>query len=190
MGQDKALIAIEGVPLLRRVCEAALQCTPRVYVVTPWIERYQKVIPPTCHLIQEQLLPAETGPHGPLVGFAQALAHIETDWVLLLACDLPCLQSEVLQRWASELEGSGDAIALLPRTKKGWDALCGFYQTKCLASLMAAIERGERSFQGWLAQETVKEIGVSDPSMLFNCNTVEDLVVLTGSEKWKVRYGE
>jgi molybdopterin-guanine dinucleotide biosynthesis protein A len=178
MGQDKALIGIEGVPLLRRVCEAALQCTSRVYVVTPWIERYREVIPPTCHLIQEQPLPAETRPHGPLVGFAQALAHVETDWVLLLACDLPCLQGKVLQRWAGELQSSGDAIALLPRTEKGWDVLCGFYRTKCLTSLIAAIERGERSFQGWLAQETIKEITVSDPGMLFNCNTREDLAAL------------
>ncbi len=34
MGHDKALIEISGVPLLRRVCEAALQCTNQVYVVT------------------------------------------------------------------------------------------------------------------------------------------------------------
>ena len=48
MGQDKALILIDSVPLLRRVCEAGLQCSPEVYVVTAWPDRYQAIVPPEC----------------------------------------------------------------------------------------------------------------------------------------------
>ncbi len=188
MGRDKALIAIEGVPLLRRVCDVALRCTPIVYVITFRPEQYRSLLPLHCHLIQEYALLGETKSHGPLIGFAQALEHlqretVQTCWVLLLACDMPCLSGETLQHWVNKLEHVGDAIALLPRTQKGWEPLCGFYRTSCLSRLQAAIERGDRSFQRWLAQESVKELPIDDHHMLFNCNTPQDLTGLVRSEE-------
>lgn len=176
MGRDKALISFQGVPLLQRVCEVALNCTNRVYVVTPWPDRYQDIVPDTCRLIQEISLPGTTEPHGPLVGFARGLAYIETDWVLLLACDLPQLQVKVLQDWATHLEKTTeDAIALLPRHPKGWEPLCGFYRRQCLPLLNQFIEQGGRSFQHWLAQHFVQELPISNTQVLFNCNTPSDL---------------
>lgn len=178
MGQDKALILIEGIPLLQRVCQVALECVSTVYVVTPWIERYQTVIPPGCKLIQEQTSDTVRS-QGPLIGFAQALASVQADWVLLLACDMPFLKSVVIKSWLVELGNSEDAIAVLHRTQKGWEPLCGFYQRNCLTSLNAAIERGERSFQRWLADEAVKQLPVSDTTMFFNCNTPADLTIMS-----------
>lgn len=176
MGRDKALIALQGVPLLRQVCEVALNCASDVYVVSPWPDRYQGILPDVCHVIWEIPLPGETKPHGPLIGFALGLAQIQTDWVLLLACDLPQLQVKVLQGWATELEKTPkDAIALLPRHPKGWEPLCGFYRRQCLPVLTQFINEGGRSFQRWLAQHSVQELPVSDTPLLFNCNTPADL---------------
>lgn len=175
MGQDKALIPVQGVPLLRQVCLVALECTSSVFVVTPWIDRYRPIVPPDCHLIQESLPPNDALPHGPLVGFAQALAQVQADWVLLLACDLPRLDAAILQAALPELPHLQTEIALLPRTEKGWEPLCGFYRSTCLTSLNAAISQGERSFQGWLAQESVRELPVTNPNLFFNCNTPADL---------------
>lgn len=178
MGQDKALILFQGVPMLRRVCEVALHCTREVYVVTPWPDRYQDILPKSCRFIQEVPLLGEETP-GPLVGFAQGLTQINTDWVLLLACDLPQLQVKVLQDWATNLEQSAnDTIALLARHPKGWEPLCGFYRRQCLPMLTHFIEEGGRSFQHWLAQNPVEELPISDPQLLFNCNTPADLECL------------
>jgi molybdopterin-guanine dinucleotide biosynthesis protein A len=175
MKQDKALIAIQGAPLLRRVCEVALECTPQVYVIAFEVGRYGSVVPPGCTLLEEVNLMGETDRHGPLVGFAQGLSQIQTEWVLLLACDLPNLQSGVLQDWVAHLAEADTAIALLPRGEKGWEPLCGFYRTACLPDLQRAIAQGERSFQHWLAQVEVRELPVAEKFMLFNCNTPEEL---------------
>ncbi|NJR50308.1 MAG: molybdenum cofactor guanylyltransferase [Leptolyngbyaceae cyanobacterium CSU_1_3] len=180
MGQDKALIAIDGVPLLRRVCEAALQCTSDVSVVTSWVDRYRFLLPPTVDLL------VEVNPQGPLLGFAQALRHKathgqnnrQTDWVLLLACDLPNLQGERLQEWLKILENvPSGAIALLPKNPKGWEPLCGFYRRDCLAELEDFTAQGGRSFQKWLAKQTVQELLLDCPDMMFNCNTPDDLAM-------------
>jgi molybdopterin-guanine dinucleotide biosynthesis protein A len=181
MGRDKALISIQGTPLIRRVCEVAFGCTSQVYVVTPWIEKYQEIIPTNCQLILELPIAGETKPHGALVGFSQGLSYVQTDWVLLLACDLPRLQVEVLQNWVEQLSnlsteaGSQDYIAVLPRNPKGWEPLCGFYHCRCLPLLTEFINQGGRSFQKWLAQHHVKELHVTNSEILFNCNTPDDL---------------
>jgi molybdopterin-guanine dinucleotide biosynthesis protein A len=153
----------------------ALNCADEVYVVTPWPERYQDILPDVCRVIREVPLPGEA-PQGPLVGFARGLAQVKTNWVLLLACDLPQLQVNVLQSWVTQLEKTPeDAIALLPRHPKGWEPLCGFYRRQCLPMLAQFINEGGRSFQHWLTQHPVRELPVDDTQMLFNCNTPADL---------------
>ena len=188
MGQDKALIPIQGVACLQLVCGVASALCNPVYVVTPWPERYQNLRLDKCQFIRE----AMSLPHGPLVGFAQGLAQVQTDWVLLLACDLPKLRVEVLQDWAARLNIIGDEqsdedgsnpIALLTHHAKGWDPLCGFYHRRCLTGLIDYINQGGRSFQHWLAQHPVQLLPLPDAQMLFNCNTPADLADL---EKYKL----
>jgi molybdopterin-guanine dinucleotide biosynthesis protein A len=185
MGQDKALIQVGTMPLLQQVCKVAQHCADAVYVVTPWLARYQDLLATSNHpseqniiqFVQEAPLPGETSPHGPLVGFSQGLAQVKTDWVLLLACDLPQLQVEVLQAWVEELPKVESGIdILLARNPHGWwEPLCGFYRHRCLATLEQFIQQGGRSFQAWLAQQSVQELALANPRMLFNCNTPEDL---------------
>ena len=214
MGEDKALLTIEGVPLLRIVCDVAIALCDPVYVVTPWIERYQHLLSLKCQFIQEIPLSERVeedkvtrgqGDKGavtsyqlpvtsyqspttnyqppvtnsPLVGFAQGLAWVKTEWVLLLACDLPRLRVEVLQDWAAQLDKvDSSAIALLTHHAKGWDPLCGFYRRSCLNALTQYINSGGRSFQHWLAQHSVQVLSLPDAQMLFNCNTPADYAQL------------
>ncbi|MEH2197049.1 molybdenum cofactor guanylyltransferase [Nostoc sp.] len=178
MGQDKALILIQGMLLLQRVCAIAQSCADAVYVVTPWPERYQELLLPSCQFIREVPSSGESLAHGPLVGFAQGLAEVKTEWVLLLACDLPKLRVEVLQEWVTRLDSVGDnAIAALAEHPKGWEPLCGFYRRRCLPQLLEFINQGGRSFQQWLRQYPVEVLPLSEPEMLFNCNTPEDLAL-------------
>ncbi|MBD1880093.1 molybdenum cofactor guanylyltransferase [Coleofasciculus sp. FACHB-T130] len=193
MGRDKALISVKGVPLIRRVCEVAQACASKVYVVTLWIERYQDIVPSTCKLIREvgtgepHSFSNDEKPQGPLIGFAQGLAPVQTEWVLLLACDLPNLKEEVLQNWVQHLpEVPEDCIAFLPRHPKGWEPLCGFYRRRCLPSLTEFINKGGRSFQQWLSQHPVQELPLTERSLLFNCNTPADLEQVIGNKRFEL----
>ncbi len=177
MGQDKALVLWEGVPLLQRVCQVAADCCHAVYVLTPRQESYQPIVPNVQWITETQV------GQGPLVALLQGLAQIPTAWVLVLACDLPCLQVEVLQHWATQLPQLPDyVLALVPRYANQWEPLCAFYRSSAQSSLQSFVQQGGRSFQPWLAQNPVKSIAV-DPNtavMLRNCNTPEDLVMGNG----------
>ncbi|MEB3213648.1 MAG: NTP transferase domain-containing protein [Leptolyngbyaceae bacterium] len=127
MGQDKARLAVNGVPMLRRVYDVAIQCTESVFIITPWPERYHEILPASCKWIVEPSSHVSRSssqgslPQGPLVGFAHGLKTLQklgqlTPWVMLLACDLPYLNADLLLKWAEGLaEADVEAIAALPR---------------------------------------------------------------------------
>jgi molybdenum cofactor guanylyltransferase len=171
MQQDKALLMVNGVPLIRRIYEVAIECTDAVYILTPWPEKYQAALPADCRWLLEN--PAR---QGPLLAFQQSLSQITADWILLLACDLPCLDTAVIQSWIRDLENVEErSIAYLAPQAKGWEALCGFYRTSCRPSLDEFVQAGGQSFQQWLRNEIVSPMLGTAPQIFTNWNFPEDV---------------
>jgi molybdenum cofactor guanylyltransferase len=174
MGRDKATIEIDGVPMLRRIYDAIAACDriDSIYVVTPWAHKYAAILPATCNFIREQ--PPDLGP---TIALSQALTVVNSTWILTLACDLPNLSTPFIQAGIDALPSiSAQSMAYLPKhLDKGWEPLCGFYRQICGRSLASYIEAGGRSLQGWLKQQVVTELVVTEPMQLVNCNTPADL---------------
>jgi molybdenum cofactor guanylyltransferase len=182
MGRDKATIEIDGIPLIRRIYDVVAACRDldgvpiaQIYSIEPWATKYQHILPPNCQFISEQ-----QAHQGPLIAFTQGLAAISSTWVLLLACDLPNLSTPIVQSWIDRLPSiPPQSIAYLPRhIHKGWEPLCGFYRQNCRHSLLAYIQAGGQSFQGWLKMNVITELVIADPICLANCNTPEDLATV------------
>jgi molybdopterin-guanine dinucleotide biosynthesis protein A len=174
MGQDKALLKVEGLTMLERMCLLTKGFAEDVYVLTFWPDRYQSILPINCQLIQERRTSKICSTHGPLIGFAQALRYVKTEWVLLLACDLPKLTTDFLLQGYESLPSGQKVMAYLPRTENRWEPLCGFYHYSCLAALKQYLKDGGDSFQGWLGSIVVKEWVAPNGNFLLNCNTAED----------------
>lgn len=172
MGTDKALLCWQGIPMLQRVCQIAVQCCDPVCVLTPWPERYEHVLPKNCLMLKETL-PGR----GPLVALAQGLSQLKTTWVLLLACDLPLLRSDVLSQWLTILSDN-KALAVVPHHAEQWEPLCGFYHHQSRSSLQSFIHQGGQSFQHWLSTIPTQKItlDVTSTAMLWNCNSLQDLI--------------
>ncbi|MEG3436805.1 molybdenum cofactor guanylyltransferase [Pannus brasiliensis CCIBt3594] len=174
MGRDKALLPVRGVPLLRRICTLAAERATTVYVVTGHGDAHELIVPEPCRIIREPP-PAR----GPLFAFSLVLPLVETEWVLLLACDLPLLTADSVREWSEILpDVPEEAIALVPYLDRHWEPLCGFYRRRCLAGLRKFIATGGNSFQQWLNASPVHELPVANPRVLFNCNTPADLEVI------------
>ena len=193
LGRDKALLTMpNGQPLLTKTVQVAQALTSEVVVITPWPERYETIVRPPAQLLLET-------PHqqGPLGGFSQGWEAVQTDWCLVLACDLPQLASEPLQTWwawiqkqqrdrDSELTmpGLGSAIASLAHSahtssksqtlnqgiSKQWEPLCGFYHRNCLPSLHRHLKA---------ASGAQSSSGLSTPSSLSFQAWLEPLPIMT-----------
>lgn len=212
MGRDKALLTLpDGQTLLYHTAQVAQQLASNVVVVTPWPDRYQSALPPKVQLVKELVQPvpsasSSAGPSaGPLSGFAQGLRKISSEWCLLLACDMPYLQSVPLQNWWAWLTPQIQRQPLERQTlvaslvsspasndRKRWEPLCGFYHRSCLSALSQYLSdpptavklqlkkpsgsHSGISFQSWLKTLPVAAYTDLPPQLLFNCNTPADWV--------------
>ncbi len=199
MGTDKALLkSPDGTPLIARTIQVARELTEDVGVVEGVGDRYQSALSPKL-TTQVHFVPEQTA-KGPLHGFALGWTQTDADWCLLLACDLPYLESQPLQEWWVWLishQASQQSLASLVQksiaqeiarsdiqksvTKK-WEPLCGFYHRRSLPSLtrylsdhnLRSSNQRYPSFQGWLAGLSIAAYTAFPQAMLFNCNTPAD----------------
>lgn len=195
MGEDKALITWQGRAMLYSVYQVAAECADQVYLITPWRAKYQHLFPnnssETISNIPNIKLHwiDESGPSaGPLVGFYRGLTAVQQIhqswfsscndyWVLLLGCDLPDLDIDVIKNWRSHLDAvNKDILAVVPVGEKGWEPLCGFYRCRILGELSQYVEKGGLSFQQWLKTIPVIDlpVGEKESKMLKNYNTPLD----------------
>ena len=173
MGRDKALVNYQDTPILQRVYQVAAKCTQQVYILTPWIERYQNILPSDCNYLVEN----QPG-KGPLLALSQGLEEISTDWIFLLACDLPLLDAEILQCWINKLSQiPTSTLALVPQRSQIWEPMCGFYRKEIKTELESFLKLGKRSFQDLLSRIEVESLSIDDKTalMLHNCNYPEDV---------------
>ncbi|MEO1762858.1 MAG: molybdenum cofactor guanylyltransferase [Cyanobacteria bacterium J06629_18] len=173
MGTDKALVNYQGKPMLQRVYQVAAECTQQVYILTPWKERYQNILPSNCNYLIE----TQSG-KGPVNGLSEGLEQISADWILLLACDLPLLNAEIIQNWINKLyQIPASKLALVPRRADIWEPMCGFYRKNIKTELDTFLKSGKRSFQEFFSSIEVETLEVDDKTdfMLLNCNYPGDL---------------
>lgn len=174
MGEDKALINWQNVPLLRRVYDIAWSCCSTAYILTPWPNRYGSLLPPGCHFLRESY-PQK----GPLVALATGISQLPpTDWVWLLACDLPRLDVEIIQNWLQSLDNiPSTTLAVVPYHDGYFEPLCGFYRPAIAPHLRQFQQGGGRSFQRFLKEISTQSLLLNEQESLtlWNCNTPEDL---------------
>ena len=172
MGTDKALVNYQGKPMLQRVYQVAASCTEQVYVLTPRKERYQNILPSDCNYLTE----SQPG-KGPVNGLSEGLEQISAEWILLLACDLPLLNIEIIQSWINKLSQiPTSTLALVPQRSDIWEPMCGFYRKEVKTELDHFLKRGKASFQQLLSGIEVEALNIDEnvDLMLFNCNCPAD----------------
>ena len=118
---------------------------------------------------------------GPITGLFTALNAANTEWIAVLAVDLPLLSEAFLRRlWGMR---DTDCDAIIPIQPDGRrQPLCGFYRVKpTIAAARDALSGGQRSMHGVLDRLVVKPLQFADYSdlpnsenLLLNVNTPED----------------
>lgn len=111
---------------------------------------------------------------GPLGGILSALRDSGADWNLIVACDMPDLNSGFLDRLITSAEEcSGDAV--VPIHSGRMEPLCAAYHRRCYLPLFQAFSRGIRKIA--TALQEIRRIDWPVPEELScfqNVNTPED----------------
>ena len=109
----------------------------------------------------------------PFNGLYTALNHTQSEWNLILSCDLPLLTATVIEKlWRKKHKKS---YGVIPKTRKGLEPLAGFYNRRLMSLLHSRLDNEDFSLQSLIENEDFNIINMdSDKDSFFNMNKPED----------------
>ena len=111
--------------------------------------------------------------NAPINGLYTALKYSRTDWILLLSCDLPLIDSRVFNKlWDSKSENSDIVI---PVSNDKIQVACGFYQKRIFTKLESEIHNGNYSLFKLVEKLNSYYINFGNNQSFLNMNTKKDL---------------
>ncbi|MFN3974931.1 MAG: molybdenum cofactor guanylyltransferase [Dehalococcoidia bacterium] len=174
LGQDKALVAIGGVPLLHRVLEALAPAVQECLVVVRRGRSYP--LPPGVRLVED------SPPYvGPLAGLVSGLAASSFPYAFCASCDLPFLDTALVHHLLA-LAHKGGWDAVVPRVEGHLQPAHAAYRRQCVTVGMRLLGAGRTSLYALVGAvrahivegEALVAQGYSLRSFT-NVNTPEDL---------------
>jgi molybdenum cofactor guanylyltransferase len=171
-GTKKALLEIGGRRVIERVIDALRPMGDEIIVV----DNDDSL----AHVPGVRIVPDDETRAGVLVALASGLAAATGELCLVVACDMPFLDGDVL-RWLVDLAEGHDVV--IPVTEGQMDPMHAVYRREvCLNAIRAALARNEKRMISYLKDVRVREVTedelrAHDPELrsLFNVNTPEDL---------------
>jgi molybdopterin-guanine dinucleotide biosynthesis protein A len=170
MGQDKAFLLFGGRTLLDRALATAQAAVPQVRIVgsSEKFENFDETV--------EDQFPN----HGPLAGIHAALRASDCDYNLILAVDMPFVESDWLV-YLLEQARTSQATVTLSRGDGAWQPLCAVYRREFADLAEPALQAGCNRIDALFPQAKLRIIGAEEltsrgfsPEMFRNLNTPEE----------------
>lgn len=172
MGQDKGLVPLASKPMIEHVVTRVGSLGDEVLLTTNNPEGYG-------YLGLKMVGDTRPGA-GALPGLYTALSAATGDFVLVVACDMPFLNTPLLSH---QLASANQVDVVVPRWEDRFQTMHAVYRREtCLRAVAIALQQGQKrmiSFYGSVRVEVVEEEMVRgfDPAgrTFFNVNTPEEL---------------
>jgi len=174
MGENKAFIEIEGIPIINRIHSLFKRLFQEIIVVTDQRELFSSLDAK----IYSDLIPNR----GVLAGLYTGLFFSSFSYSFCVACDMPFLNTSVIQYLMNKID---DSDVIVPRTEDGLQPLHAIYSRNCLEPIRKTIEQGKYKIVDFYPMVKIKTIGEDefrsyDPMMesFVNVNTPDELLLL------------
>jgi molybdenum cofactor guanylyltransferase len=170
MGRDKAQLVLGGRTFVQRIADELSPIASFVSLVgAPQTSSHFKNVP-------------DVHPQwGALGGIHAALTAAETEWAIVIACDLPFVTTELFGRLTSMANDTVDAIVPVQPDGRP-QPVCSLYRRTCLAEINELVDAGEHTPRALLANVRTRYVEFAELSDLdgannffLNVNTPEDL---------------
>ena len=175
MGQDKAQLRLGANTVLQRIAAELAVAVCSVTLVGARQE-YPDVQLPNVPDVHEKW--------GALGGIHAALSAAETDWIIVIACDLPFVTRQLFERLKSFVGRSADAIVPLEADGRPQPVCALSRRESCLPEIERLVSAGEHTPRALLAKVRTRYVQFPELSDLsgaenffLNLNTPEDFEV-------------
>ncbi|MFA7403757.1 MAG: formate dehydrogenase accessory sulfurtransferase FdhD [Pelobacteraceae bacterium] len=171
MGKNKALLEVDGIPIIARTYRTLAALFHEVLVVTNSPHDYD-------------FLPCRKVPDiypgcGSIAGLHAALTHSGSPHSFITACDMPFLDPAII-RHLCDIQNEGyDAV--IPFSEGGQEPLHAVYSSACRDVFGSAIENGERKILDILGRMNIRQVSHDEiqssggqTTSFLNVNTPEE----------------
>lgn len=172
MGTDKALLLLDGTPLIRHVIAGLRPLIAEIMIVGDPAGAFGGFGIP--------VIPDQRPDEGPLAGIRTALMHTDASLVFCCACDMPFLATALVRRLLELAEQ--DVSAVVPRVRGEPEPLCAVYPREALPVIEDVLASGRRSIRDVLDKLPTRYVETDDlrrydPELrsFVNVNTPDDL---------------
>ena len=170
MGRDKALLPLAGRPMIALVAERLRSVVQEIIIAADDIERYAS--------FADRCVPDRFPGVGTLGGIHAGLSAARGELALVVGCDMPFLDTDLLN-WFLEAAEGYDVVVL--REGERVEPLHAVYRQSCLLPMEEVIRAGKRRVISYFDRVRVRyvsraEIASLDPDLgsFRNLNTPED----------------
>jgi len=174
MGENKAFIKIEGVPIVSRIYTLFKELFQEVIIVTNQPELFKNFD----SKIYSDLLPNK----GALGGLFTGLFFSNFQYSFCVACDMPFIKKSLVQYLINNIEGED---VIVPRAKDGLQPLHAVYSKNCLDPIKKIMEQGKYKIIDFYNLVSIKIVEEKDFTSLdplresfINVNTPEELFMI------------
>lgn len=171
MGQDKALLKIEGQRFLDRICEE-LGGFSQVLISVAGKGLYEDT--------GFQVVYDEHQNIGPIEGICQVLAHADEEYIFICAADMPFIKKELVSYMTEFISSDYDCYCMMDEDHI--HPLCAIYSKKMLSVIRQQIEKGQYRLMDLLNAVRTKYIRLEtscfDKRVIKNINTRQEYIRL------------
>jgi molybdopterin-guanine dinucleotide biosynthesis protein A len=167
MGQDKALLPLDGITLFERSLSLLQQFFSHILIAGERPDLERSGIPAI----------ADFYPGSALGGLHTGLFAAETDWIFVAPCDMPYPDARIVERLLAERSGFD---AVVPRTPEGYEPVFALYHKNCLPQMEAMLQQNEFRIYDFYQRIRIRYLGPADlpegwERSLINLNTPAQL---------------
>lgn len=163
MGRNKALIELDGIPVIERVIQAVPAEKKNIKIIAQAEEVYRFLGLTMIGDVYPDL--------GPIAGIHAGLLDSSSQFGFFLACDLPLISRNIIEMVLNR-HTNQDVLGL--RTEKGFEPLCTIYSKECIPLIESQIKKKDYSLQSLFTLVDSEFINIQSSESLFNLNTLQD----------------
>ena len=174
MGENKAFIEVDGVPIISRIYSLFKELFEEVIIVTNQKDLFKNLD----SRIYTDLVPDK----GALGGLYTGIFFSSFQYSFCVACDMPFIKKALVQYL---IKNTKDEDVIVPRTSDGLQPLHAIYSKNCLEPIRKIIERGKYKIIDFYRLVRVKIVEENDflpldpfRESFINVNTPEELLYI------------
>lgn len=161
-GSEKWRANINGKSVLDRIWDGCMYFEERIVIGKEKPKDFKK--PFICDQLEIQ---------APINGLYTAIQHAEDDWIQLVSCDLPLIDTDVFQiLWNTKTQESD---AVIPLTNNRHQVTCALYHRRILNYLESAIYENDFSLLSLIKNLKITKVNFNSDKRFWNMNTKKNL---------------